>query len=60
MEFVNRQPDGNYLLRVGGMEETVVVPHVSPLMTEEETDQAGKRTDSCYITETRWLTTCRG
>lgn len=40
-DFVNRQPDGNYLLGVSGFGESVAVPQMSVPKTEEELDQDG-------------------
>ena len=40
-DFVNRRPDGSYLLGVAGLGETVAVPQMSMPKTEEELDQAG-------------------
>jgi hypothetical protein len=42
MEFVNRRPDGSFLLGVAGFGETVAVPQLSPPKTTEEIEQAGE------------------
>ena len=42
-DFVNRRPDGSYLLGVAGFGETVAVPQISIPKTEEELDQAGRK-----------------
>jgi hypothetical protein len=42
MEFVNRRPDGSFLLGVAGFGETVAVPQLSPPKTAEEIEQAGE------------------
>lgn len=41
-DFVNRKPDGSYLLGVAGFGETVAVPQMSLPKTEEEREQDGK------------------
>ena len=41
-DFVNRRPDGSYILGVAGFGETVAVPHIVAPETEEELEQAGK------------------
>ena len=41
-DFVNRQPDGSYLLGVASFGESVAVPQMSIPKSEEELDQAGK------------------
>ncbi|KAF2484573.1 hypothetical protein BDY17DRAFT_323416 [Neohortaea acidophila] len=38
-EFVNRQPDGSYLLGVAGLGDTVAVPQMSFPKTEDELEQ---------------------
>ena len=44
-DFVNRQPDGSYLLGVASFgNETVAVPQMSIPQSEEELDQLGERT----------------
>ena len=48
LDFVNRQPDGSYLLGVAGFGETVAVPQMSVPKSEEELDQAGEK---CVPTE---------
>ena len=45
-DFVNRQPDGSYLLGVSGFGETMAVPPTTAPKTEDERDQEGKM-DSC-------------
>ena len=42
-EFVNRKPDGSYLLGAAGFGETVAVPQMSLPKTEEERDQEGEQ-----------------
>ena len=42
-DFVNRQPDGSYLLGVAGFGEMVAVPQMSIPKTEDELDQAGRK-----------------
>lgn len=42
-DFVNRQPDGSYLLGVAGFGETVAVPQMNIPKTEDELDQAGMK-----------------
>lgn len=41
VEFVNRRPDGGYLLGVPGVGETVAVPAVAVPKTEDEIEQEG-------------------
>jgi hypothetical protein len=41
-DFVNRQPDGSYLLGVAGFGETSTIPQMSAPITEGESDQAGR------------------
>lgn len=41
VDFVNRRPDGSYLLGVQGVGETLAVPQVTVPKTEEEIEQEG-------------------
>ena len=41
-DFVNRRPDGSFLLGVAGFGETVAVPQLSSPKTAEEIEQDGK------------------
>lgn len=43
VEFVNRRPDGGFLLGVAGFGDTVAVPQISSPRTAEEIEQAGER-----------------
>ena len=42
MDFVNRRPDGSFLLGVSGFGETVAVPQVLPPKSAEEMEQEGE------------------
>ena len=42
LEFVNRRPDGSFLLGVAGFGEAVPVPQLSLPRTAEEVEQAGE------------------
>ena len=42
LEFVNRRPDGSFLLGVAGFGETVAVPQFSLPRTAEEVEQGGE------------------
>lgn len=50
-EFVNRGPDGSYLLGVSGFGDAVTVPQMSILKNEDEFDQSGKHVHSTYIAD---------
>ncbi|KAK5167355.1 uncharacterized protein LTR77_007054 [Saxophila tyrrhenica] len=51
LEFVNRQPDGSYLLGVSGYGEATAVPQIGQLQTEDEADQA--ELDAHYVSVAR-------
>ena len=40
-DFVNRQPDGSYLLGISGFGEAMAIPMMAVPKSEEELDQAG-------------------
>ena len=42
LDFVNRRPDGSFLLGVSGFGETVAVPHILPPKSAEEIEQEGE------------------
>jgi hypothetical protein len=42
MDFVNRRPDGSFLLGVSGFGETAAVPQVLPPKSAEEMEQEGE------------------
>jgi hypothetical protein len=49
MEFVNRRPDGSFILPIG--DEGMTMPQMPPLQTEEELDQA--EVDAHYVSIAR-------
>lgn len=52
-EFVNRQPDGSYLLGVAGLGDTVAVPQMSFPKTEDELEQEGEGRGSVHAPNAR-------
>ena len=57
-EFVNRRPDGTYLLGVAGFGDAVAVPQMSAPKTDEEMSQAGRSLHEQGLKAE--LTPCRG
>lgn len=55
MDFVNRRPDGGFLLGVAGYGETVAVPYVPPPKSAQEIEQDGKITSICAGLRDGWL-----